>query len=165
MSETALLNGSLLNGGLFIGGTWSEGSDGSFVVDDPATGNAIATVANGTVADAVAAVDAAAVAFPTWRAVPTRERSEILRRCFEFMVRDADKLTALIAAENGKPLADARSEVIYAAEFFRWFAEEAVRAGGSYGASPAGGTRTVVTHRPVGVAALVTPWNFPAAMA
>lgn len=151
--------------GLFIGGEWTQGSAGAFEIDDPGTGTAIASAANGTATDAVAAVDAAALAFPAWRALPARERSEILRRCFELMVRDVDQLTALISAENGKPLADARSEVLYAAEFFRWFAEEAVRANGSYGASPAGGTRTVVTHRPVGVAALVTPWNFPAAMA
>lgn len=151
--------------GLFVGGQWMEGSAGSFEVDDPATGAPIATVANGAATDAVAAVDAAAAAFPAWSNLPARERSEILRRCFEFMVRDADQLTALIAAENGKPQADARSEVLYAAEFFRWFAEEAVRTDGSYGGSPAGGTRTVVTHRPVGIAALVTPWNFPAAMA
>ena len=151
--------------GLFIGGEWTQGSAGAFEVDDPGTGTAIATAANGTATDAVAAVDAAALAFPAWRALPARERSEILRRCFELMVRDVDQLAALISAENGKPLADARSEVLYAAEFFRWFAEEAVRTDGSYGASPAGGTRTVVTHRPVGVAALVTPWNFPAAMA
>lgn len=151
--------------GLFIGGEWTAGSSAHFEVDDPATGDQIARVANGTAADAIAAVDAAAVAFPAWRDLPARQKSEILRRCFEFMVRDADQLTALIAAENGKPQADARSEVMYAAEFFRWFAEEAVRTDGSYGGSPAGGTRTVVTHRPVGVAALVTPWNFPAAMA
>ena len=151
--------------GLFIDGKWTAGAAGTFVVDDPATGTTIATVANGAASDAIAAVDAAAAAFPAWRALPARQRSEILRRCFELMIRDADLLTELIAAENGKPLADARSEVLYAAEFFRWFAEEAVRTDGSYGASPAGGTRTVVTHRPVGVAALVTPWNFPAAMA
>jgi succinate-semialdehyde dehydrogenase/glutarate-semialdehyde dehydrogenase len=150
---------------LFIGGAWKSGSTGTFEVDDPATGNPIAAVANGGATDAVDAVDAAAAAFPAWRALAARERSEILRRCYELMVHDADMLTDLIAAENGKPLADARSEVLYAAEFFRWFAEEAVRTDGSYGSSPSGGTRTVVTHRPVGVAALVTPWNFPAAMA
>lgn len=151
--------------GLFIGGVWKAGAGDAFTVDDPATGEPIALVADGGAADAAAAVDAATIAFAAWRVVPARERSEILRRCFEFMVRDVDELAVLIAAENGKPLADARSEVLYAAEFFRWFAEEAVRTDGSYGASPAGGTRTVVTHRPVGVAALVTPWNFPAAMA
>jgi len=151
--------------GVFIDGQWTSGAAGSFHVDDPATGVPIATVANGAASDGVAAVDAASAAFPAWRALPARERSEVLRRCFELMVRDTDRLSDLIAVENGKPRADARSEVLYAAEFFRWFAEEAVRTDGSYGAAPAGGTRTIVTHRPVGVAALVTPWNFPAAMA
>lgn len=151
--------------GLLIGGAWTSGAGGSFDVEDPATGTTIASVADGVPADARAAVDAAAAAFPSWRAVPARQRSELLRRCFELMVRDADELTGLIAAENGKPLADARSEVMYAAEFFRWYAEEAARTDGSYGSSPAGGTRTIVTHHPVGVAGLVTPWNFPAAMA
>ena len=97
--------------------------------------------------------------------MPPRQRSEILRRTYELMMRDTDELAAMICAENGKSLTDARGEVTYAAEFFRWFAEEGVRTGGDYGVSPAGGTRTVVTHKPVGVAALVTPWNFPAAMA
>ena len=89
----------------------------------------------------------------------------MLHRTFDLMMRDQHELAELIVDENGKSRTDARAEVAYAAEFFRWFAEEAVRAGGDYGASPAGGARTVVTHRPVGVAALVTPWNFPAAMA
>jgi succinate-semialdehyde dehydrogenase/glutarate-semialdehyde dehydrogenase len=112
----------------------------------------------------VAAVDAAHDAFAGWRRTPPRERSEILRRGYELMVEDTERLVTLIMAENGKAESDARGEVAYAAEFFRWFAEEAVRTDGSYGESPAGGTRTIVTHRPVGVAALVTPWNFPAAM-
>ncbi len=155
----------MTNTDLLIGGSWLPGSAGTFDVDDPATGETIATVSNGSATDAIAAVDAAEAAFSTCRHTGARERSEILRRCFELMVRDVDELTSLISAENGKPASDARSEVLYAAEFFRWFAEEAVRTDGSYGASPAGGTRTVVTHRPVGVAALVTPWNFPAAMA
>ncbi len=86
-------------------------------------------------------------------------------RTRELMLRDAEELAELISAENGKSLADARAEVSYAAEFFRWFAEEAVRPHGDFGSSPVGGTRTIVTHHPVGVAALVTPWNFPAAMA
>jgi succinate-semialdehyde dehydrogenase / glutarate-semialdehyde dehydrogenase len=110
-------------------------------------------------------VDSATAAGPGWAAMPPRERSELLRRTFELMLRDRDELAELISAENGKALADARAEVTYAAEFFRWFAEEGVRTGGDYGVAPAGGTRTVVTHKPVGVAALVTPWNFPAAMA
>jgi succinate-semialdehyde dehydrogenase/glutarate-semialdehyde dehydrogenase len=97
--------------------------------------------------------------------VPPRTRSELLSRVRDLMLRDADRLAALIALENGKSLVDARGEVTYAAEFFRWYAEEAVRPHGDFGSSPAGGTRTIVTHKPVGVAALVTPWNFPAAMA
>ena len=136
-----------------------------FDVLDPATGTLLARVADGGAAEATAAVDAAAAAFLSWAATPPRQRSELLRRTFELMLAEADSLAALISAENGKSLADARSEVTYAAEFFRWFAEEAVRPDGGYAESPAGGTRTIVTSRPVGVAALVTPWNFPAAMA
>ena len=145
--------------------TSGAGSGATFEVHDPATGEVIAKVADGTPADATAAVDAAAAAFPAWAATPARARAEILRRCYDLMIRDADLLTALIAAENGKSVADARAEVGYAAEFFRWFSEEAVRGEGSYSDAPAGGARTLVTHAPVGVAALVTPWNFPAAMA
>ncbi|TQK70756.1 NAD-dependent succinate-semialdehyde dehydrogenase [Nocardioides sp. SLBN-35] len=137
----------------------------TFEVHDPATGAVIDTVADGTVADATAAVDAAAAAFPAWAATPARVRAEILRRCYDLMVRDADLLTGLIAAENGKSVADARAEVTYAAEFFRWFSEEAVRGEGTYGDAPAGNAKTLVTYAPVGVAALITPWNFPAAMA
>ncbi|MDZ5623566.1 NAD-dependent succinate-semialdehyde dehydrogenase [Nocardioides bizhenqiangii] len=137
----------------------------TFEVRDPATTQVIAVVPDGTAADATAAVDAAAAAFPSWAATAPRVRAEILRRAYELIVDDSDRLTALITAENGKVEADARAEVAYAAEFFRWFSEEAVRTEGAYGVSPAGGTRTIVTHRPVGVAALITPWNFPAAMA
>ena len=137
----------------------------SFDVENPATREVIAHVADGDTADATAAVDAAADALPGWRRTPARTRSEILTRAFELMIRDREPLAELIMAENGKSRADATSEITYAAEFFRWFAEEAVRSGGDYGAAPTGGARTVVTHRPVGVAALVTPWNFPAAMA
>ncbi|WP_020392052.1 NAD-dependent succinate-semialdehyde dehydrogenase [Kribbella catacumbae] len=137
----------------------------TFPVSNPATGAIIAEVPNGTAVDATAAVDAAADAFPHWAATAPRVRAEVLRRGYELIVADIDRLTLLITAENGKSEADARAEVSYAAEFFRWFSEEAVRTEGEYGSSPAGGTRTIVTHRPVGVAALVTPWNFPAAMA
>lgn len=150
---------------LYIGGSWRAGEAGEFDVLDPATGELVSRVSDGTEADGTAAVDAAAAAFPGWAATPTRERSEILRRTFELMLRDRDGLAQLISAENGKALADARAEVTYAAEFFRWFAEEGVRTAGDFGSSPAGGTRTIVTHQPVGIAALVTPWNFPAAMA
>ncbi|MFC5731593.1 MULTISPECIES: NAD-dependent succinate-semialdehyde dehydrogenase [Nocardioides] len=139
-------------------------ADSTFEVDDPGTGAIVAAVSDGTRADATAAVDAARQAWAEWRATTPRARSEILHRAFELMHDDIDVLTELIMIENGKPEADARGEVSYAAKFFRWFAEEAVRPGGEFGEAPGGGSRTVVTHRPVGVAALVTPWNFPAAM-
>lgn len=137
----------------------------TFKVHDPATGEAIGEVSDGTGHDATRAVDAAAVAFAPWAATPARTRAEILRRCFDLVVRDTDRLAGLICAENGKSVVDARAEVAYAAEFFRWFSEEAVRGEGTYTDAPAGGARSLVTHAPVGVAALVTPWNFPAAMA
>ncbi len=139
--------------------------ESKFDVCDPATGQVIEQVVDGTIESAVRAVDAAAAAFPAWAATPARKRAEILRRCHELMLRDADTLTKLIATENGKSAADARAEVEYAAEFYRWFSEEAVRGEGSYNDAPAGGSKTIVTYVPVGVAALITPWNFPAAMA
>lgn len=150
--------------GILIDGS-AHGASRTFEVHDPATGLVIAEVADGAVADAESAVDAAHRAFGDWAASSPRHRSEILRRVYELMLADTERLVALICAENGKSQADARAEVGYAAEFFRWFSEEAVRTDGVYGISPAGGTRTLVTHKPVGVAALVTPWNFPAAMA
>jgi succinate-semialdehyde dehydrogenase/glutarate-semialdehyde dehydrogenase len=137
----------------------------TFTVHNPATLEPIAEVPDLGVSEAIAAVDAAHTAFPAWSATPPRQRSVVLRTAFELMHRDKDELAALISQENGKSLADAHAEVAYAAEFFRWFSEEAVRSGGDYSESPAGGTRTIVRHKPVGVAALVTPWNFPAAMA
>lgn len=150
--------------GILIDGQ-AHGAATTFEVYDPASRSVIADVSNGTVADARAAVDAAHRAFGAWAALGPRKRSEILRCAYDLMVADADRLVALICAENGKPQSDARAEVLYAAEFFRWFSEEAVRTDGAYGVNPAGGARTLVTHKPVGVAALVTPWNFPAAMA
>ena len=151
--------------GVFVGGTFRPGGAGVFDVENPADRTVVAQVADGDTADATAAVEAANAALASWRLTPDRERSEMLHRTFDLMMRDQHELAELIVDENGKSRTDARAEVAYAAEFFRWFAEEAVRSGGDYGASPAGGARTVVTHRPVGVAALVTPWNFPAAMA
>ena len=137
----------------------------SFAVEDPATLEVVAQVPDLGPADAIAAVDRAAAAFSAWSRTSPRHRSDVLRRAYELMLRDRDELAELIARENGKSLTDAAGEVGYAAEFFRWFSEEAVRPGGEYGEAPAGGARTLVSHRPVGVAALVTPWNFPAAMA
>ncbi len=137
----------------------------TFAVEDPATLETVDHVPDQGVPDAVRAVDRAAEAFTSWSRTTPRHRSDVLRRAHELMLRDRDELAALIARENGKSLTDAAAEVVYAAEFFRWYSEEAVRAGGEYGDAPGGGARTIVTHRPVGVAALVTPWNFPAAMA
>ncbi|MDF3307161.1 NAD-dependent succinate-semialdehyde dehydrogenase [Rhodococcus sp. T2V] len=159
------LSNEIVHNGLFVGGVWRAGGAGEFDVLNPADGSVVATIADGDEAEGTAAVDAAAEALPGWAATAPRVRSELLRRTYELMLRDREELAALISAENGKALADARAEVTYAAEFFRWFAEEGVRTAGDYGVAPAGGTRTVVTHKPVGVAALVTPWNFPAAMA
>src|SRR6266705_2621263 len=151
---------------LWIGGQWRKSSDGGrFDVIDPATENKIASVASATVDDAKAAVDAASDAFPAWAAKKPRERAEILRKAFELIMRDAERLARLITIENGKALSDSRGEVAYAAEFFRWYAEEAVRAIGEVSRAPASGARMVVQHKPAGVAVLVTPWNFPAAMA
>jgi succinate-semialdehyde dehydrogenase/glutarate-semialdehyde dehydrogenase len=150
---------------VLIGGGARAGGAGTFPVDNPATGAVITHVADGDSGDATAAVWAAHGALAGWRDTPARTRSEALTRCYQLMIRDRDDLAALVMAENGKPRADAIGEITYAAEFFRWYAEEAVRSGGDYGATPSGGARTVVTHRAVGVAALITPWNFPAAMA
>jgi succinate-semialdehyde dehydrogenase / glutarate-semialdehyde dehydrogenase len=150
--------------GMFIDGR-GLGTDSTFDVYDPATQAVIAEVSDGSAAEAADAVTAAHSAFRDWAVTPARVRAEMLRRAFDLMIADTDRLAALICIENGKPQADARAEVAYAAEFFRWFSEEAVRTEGSYGVSPGGGTRTIVARKPVGVAALVTPWNFPAAMA
>src|SRR6516225_4483975 len=151
---------------LWIGGKWRKSSDGGrFDVIDPATENKVASVASATVEDAKAALDAAQAAFPSWAAKKPRERAEILRKSFELIMRDAERLAKLITIENGKALSDSRGEVAYAAEFFRWFAEEAVRNIGQNSVAPASGARILVHHKPAGVAVLVTPWNFPAAMA
>ena len=151
---------------LWIGGQWRKASDGQrFDVIDPATENVITSVASASVDDAKAAVDAASDAFPAWAAKKPRERGEILRKAFELMTRDAERVAKVMTLENGKSLTDARAEMAYAAEFFRWNAEEAVRNLGQFYNAPASGARTLVHHRPAGVAVMVTPWNFPAAMA
>ena len=151
---------------LLIGGTWRPAGDGARIdVLDPATGDALAAVADASAEDALAAVDAAAAAAPAWAATAPRERAEILRRGFELMRAREDEIAATITAEMGKPLAEARGEAAYAAEFLRWFAEEAVRAEGEYAIAPGGAARILVLPQPVGISVLVTPWNFPAAMA
>ncbi|MGW1149358.1 aldehyde dehydrogenase family protein, partial [Streptomyces sp. NPDC002454] len=151
---------------LFVDGDWRPATDRRRIdVHDPATTEVIASVASGGEADAVAAVEAAARALPGWAATPARERSTVLRRAYELMTERADYFATLISAENGKTLTDARAEVAYAAEFFRWYAEEAVRLAGTVQQAPAGGYRILVDRAPIGVAVLVTPWNYPAAMA
>jgi succinate-semialdehyde dehydrogenase/glutarate-semialdehyde dehydrogenase len=151
---------------LLIAGNWVDASDHlTFEVDDPATGEVIAEVANGSVEDGLAAVTAASEALPGWAATAPRQRAEVLRRTFELMTARAEDLARLIVRENGKALTDARGEVTYAAEFFRWYAEEAVRADGHVQTAPAGTNRILVLRQPIGVSVLITPWNFPAAMA
>jgi len=151
---------------LWIGGKWKKSSDGQrFDVIDPATENAITSVASASVEDAKAAVDAASDAFAGWAAKKPRERAEILRKSYELIIKDAERFAKLMTLENGKALSDSRAEVAYAAEFFRWNAEEAVRNLGQVSRAPSSGARILVQHRPAGVAVLVTPWNFPAAMA
>jgi succinate-semialdehyde dehydrogenase/glutarate-semialdehyde dehydrogenase len=152
--------------GCYINGEWRSSSDQSgFDVHDPSTGETIATVASATIDDAIAAVDAADAALQTWRLTAPRERAEILRTAFELMSDRIDEIAELIVRENGKALPDAIGEAKYAAEFFRWYAEEAVRSIGQVGTSPSGDKKIIVLQQPVGVAVLVTPWNFPAAMA
>ena len=151
---------------LWIGGKWRKSSDNArFDVIDPATENTIASVASASVDDAKAAIDAASGAFEAWAAKKPRERGEILRKAFDLIVRDAERFAKLITIENGKALSDSKGEVLYSAEFFRWNAEEAVRNIGQVYMAPSSGARVVAQHRPAGVAVLVTPWNFPAAMA
>ena len=151
---------------LFLGGKWVPASSGGrFDVYDPSTGEVIAAVADGTVEDAIAAVDAADAAAAGWAATAPRARAEILRSAFELMTARKDELARLISLENGKALTDAAGEVAYAAEFFRWYSEEAVRAEGTVMTAPSGANRILVVQQPVGIAVLVTPWNFPAAMA
>jgi succinate-semialdehyde dehydrogenase/glutarate-semialdehyde dehydrogenase len=152
--------------GLVIGGETVPSLDGgTFDVIDPATGRVIASVANATVADSERAVDAAATAARDWAATAPRVRSGILSRAFDLMSERAEELASLIVAENGKITSDALGEVKYAAEFLRWYSEEAVRIPGSLQTAPSGTNRILVSHHPIGIAVLVTPWNFPAAMA
>ena len=152
--------------GLYIDGEWRPSRSGNTIdVVDPSTGAVLATVPDATIEDARASIDAAAAAAPAWRATPPRKRSEILRRCFELMIERSEMLATLISMENGKALRDARGEVAYAAEFFRWNAEEAVRITGEFGVAPSGTNRIIVDYQPIGVCLLITPWNFPAAMA
>jgi succinate-semialdehyde dehydrogenase/glutarate-semialdehyde dehydrogenase len=161
--EQAVLGG--IPTSLLIGGQWRESSSGRRLeVEDPATGEVIATVADATVEDGDAALAAAVAAQESWAATPPRERGEILRRAFELITERADDLALLMTMEMGKSLAESRAEIAYAAEFFRWFSEEAVRIHGRYSIAPAGGSRLLTMKQPVGPCLFITPWNFPMAM-
>jgi succinate-semialdehyde dehydrogenase/glutarate-semialdehyde dehydrogenase len=151
---------------LHIGGKRRSASDGATIeVRDPATEDVIATVGSASIEDGLAAVEAAHEAGPQWAATSPRERGEILRRAFTLLVDRAEAFAELMVLENGKALADARGEAAYAAEFFRWFSEEAVRNRGEVMTAPGGGNRILVIRQPIGVSIFITPWNFPAAMA
>jgi succinate-semialdehyde dehydrogenase/glutarate-semialdehyde dehydrogenase len=150
---------------LFIDGKWSGGSDGSFAVLNPSTGEPIVEVPRAGPDDLDLALSAAAAAQPGWAAVAPRERGEVLRKAFELMTSRREEIAHLMSLEMGKSLTDARGEVMYAAEFFRWYSEEAVRIDGQLRTAPSGANKILTLRRPVGVALLLTPWNFPAAMA
>lgn len=150
---------------LFIGGVRTEAGDGARTeVVDPATGETLCTVADATPEDGRAALAAAVSSQSAWARTPARERGDILRRAHEALLRDVDRLATLMTLEMGKPLEEARGEVRYAAEFFRWFSEEAVRLDGHFGHTPDGASRAMVLSQPVGPCMLITPWNFPLAM-
>jgi succinate-semialdehyde dehydrogenase/glutarate-semialdehyde dehydrogenase len=149
---------------MYIDGQWVDGIK-TMPVTDPSDGSVIAEVAIAGPEQCEAAVAAADRAAADWAKTAPRVRSEILRKAFEIMVSEADAIATIVSKENGKVLTDAKGEVMYAAEFFRWFAEEAVRVPGDFRKSPSGDKRILVTHQPIGVSLLITPWNFPAAMA
>ncbi|MCM0614468.1 NAD-dependent succinate-semialdehyde dehydrogenase [Paenarthrobacter sp. TYUT067] len=152
--------------GLLIGGEWRQAASGAtFDVEDPATGKVLASIADAAPEDSLAALDAAVAAQESWAAVAPRDRGEILRRAFELVTERADDFALLMTLEMGKPLAEAKGEVAYGAEFLRWFSEEAVRTWGRYSVSPDGKSRLLVQKKPVGPCLLITPWNFPLAMA
>ncbi|MGH3629237.1 MAG: NAD-dependent succinate-semialdehyde dehydrogenase [Sciscionella sp.] len=162
-SETAVIDAVPKQ--LFLGGKWRDASGGArFGVHDPATGELLCSVADATVTDGLEALGAAADAQQGWARVAPRQRSEILRRAYELLLARTDELALLMTLEMGKPLAESRGEIAYAAEFFRWFSEEAVRIDGGYATAPAGNSRFMVMHQPVGPCLLITPWNFPMAM-
>jgi succinate-semialdehyde dehydrogenase / glutarate-semialdehyde dehydrogenase len=160
--KSALTN---VNTQLFIGGEWREASGGATLdVEDPSTGEAIASVADATPDDASAALDAACAVQGEWAAHPPRERGEILRRAYEAITAKADELALVMTLEMGKPIAESKAEIAYASEFFRWFAEEAVRIEGRYATAPNGAGRLLTMRQPVGPCYMITPWNFPMAM-
>ena len=150
---------------LFVGGEWRPASSGkTFAVEDPATGEPLCEIADGDAGDALAALDAAAANQASWAAQPPRERGEILRHTYELLMERADDLALLMTLEMGKPVAESRGEIVYAAEFFRWFSEQAARIDGRYTVEPGGNGRILVMRQAVGPCLFITPWNFPTAM-
>ncbi|KAA1424699.1 NAD-dependent succinate-semialdehyde dehydrogenase [Mumia zhuanghuii] len=150
---------------LFIGGKWRDAEGGkTFTVEDPSTGAVIAEIADASVADGRAALDAAVEAQADWAKTAPRDRGEILRKAFELITERADDLALLMTLEMGKPLSESKAEIAYGAEFFRWFSEEAVRINGRYAVAPNGATRLLTLKQPVGPCLMITPWNFPLAM-
>jgi succinate-semialdehyde dehydrogenase/glutarate-semialdehyde dehydrogenase len=151
---------------LLLGGKWLDGTSGRTIdVSDPATGLVLKTIADASVGDAQRAMDIAAETQDSWAATAPRVRGEILRGAFDLLQERIDDFALLMTMEMGKPLAEARGEVGYGGEFLRWFSEEAVRIAGRYGSNPEGTGRMIVTQVPVGPSYLITPWNFPLAMA
>jgi len=156
---------SLLRQQAFVGGAWCDADDGQTIaVINPANGDTVASVPHMGAAETKRAIDAANAAWPAWRKLPAKERAAILRRWSDLMLENADDLALLMTLEQGKPLAEAKGEVAYAASYFEWFGEEAKRVAGETLASPWPDKRIVVTKEPIGVCAAITPWNFPAAM-
>ncbi len=156
---------SLLRQQAFIGGAWCDADDGQTIaVTNPANGETVASVPHMGAAETKRAIDAANAAWPAWRKLPAKERAAILRKWNDLMLENADDLALLMTLEQGKPLAEAKGEVAYAASYFEWFGEEAKRVAGETLASPWPDKRIVVTKEPIGVCAAITPWNFPAAM-
>jgi succinate-semialdehyde dehydrogenase/glutarate-semialdehyde dehydrogenase len=151
---------------LLVDGTWGDASGGrTFPVEDPSRGEALAEVADGSPADAISALDAACAAAPGWARRAPRERGDLLYRAHCAVKAALEELALLVTLENGKPLEQSRSEVLYAAEYLRWYAEEAVRIEGGYQTSPDGRGRVLVMRQPVGPALSVLPWNWPLVMA
>jgi succinate-semialdehyde dehydrogenase/glutarate-semialdehyde dehydrogenase len=162
-SESAIVEA--VRTGLFIGGEWRDAEGGKvFDVEDPSTGEVLTQVADASVADGRAALDAAVARQAEWAATPPRDRGEILRAAFELITERADDLALLMTLEMGKPLAESKAEITYGAEFLRWFSEESVRVGGRWATAPNGASRLLVMKHPVGPCLMITPWNFPLAM-
>jgi succinate-semialdehyde dehydrogenase / glutarate-semialdehyde dehydrogenase len=163
VSEQSVIEG--VKKQLFIGGEWRDAAEGdTLAVEDPSTGETLCEVADAQPEDALAALDAATEAQADWAKHPPRERGEILRRAFEKITERMDELALLMTLEMGKPITDSKAEITYASEFFRWYAEQAVRIGGSYSISPDGAQRIITMKQPVGPCLMITPWNFPMAM-